>query len=94
MPQLPFKRPSVTQIVAVVCIIGFMAIVLFPVFHPSGEPIRRTSCYSNMKQLGLAYVQYEQDYDGYLPPGVNVTENGWAGQLYPYTKSVGVSLPG
>lgn len=43
-----------------------------------------------MKQLGLAYVQYEQDYDDSLPPGVNVAGNGWAGQLYPYTKSVGV----
>lgn len=90
MPQLPFKWPPVTQIVAVVCIIGFVAAILFPVFHPSYSIIRRSGCQSNMKQLGLAYTQYEQDDDDVYPPGVNIVGNGWAGQLYPYTKSVGV----
>lgn len=33
MPQFPFKWPPVTQIVAVVCIVGFVAAILFPVFQ-------------------------------------------------------------
>lgn len=90
MPQFPFKWPPVPQLVAVVCIIGFMAMILYPMFHPSGEPIRRTSCFSNLKQLGLAYTQYEQDADSIYPSGINVAGNGWAGQLYPYLKSYGV----
>lgn len=32
MPQFPYKWPPVAQLVAVVCIIGFMAIVLFQYF--------------------------------------------------------------
>ncbi len=86
MPQFPFKRPPVTQIVAVVCIVGFVAAILFPVFqkvHEHSGP----GCSSNMKQLGLAYAQYEQDYGYIYPPGVSAAGNGWANQLYPYTRS-------
>ena len=90
MPQLPFKWPPVTQLVAVLCIVGFLTLVLYPLLHPSGEPIRRASCLSNLKQLGLAYVQYSYDSDSVLPSGVNAAGNGWAGQLYPYAKSIGV----
>jgi len=47
-----------------------------------------------MKQLGLAYTQYEQDYDELVPCGHNIWGwgVGWAGQLYPYVKSAGVFL--
>lgn len=76
-----------TQIAVVLCIVAFMAAVLYPVFQPSHEPIRRTSCLSNLKQLGLAYKQYEQDADDYFPSGVSATGNGWAGQLYPFVQS-------
>lgn len=78
------------QWLAVFVIIALMYAILYPVFNPSGEPIRRTSCQSNMKQLGLAMIQYEQDTDENFPPGVNTAGNGWAGQLYPYLKSNGV----
>jgi prepilin-type processing-associated H-X9-DG protein len=86
MPQFPFKWPPVTQIVAAVCIVGFVAAIIFPVFqhvHEGGGP----SCQSNLKQLNLALVQYEQDYDYVYPSGVNISGNGWGGQLYAYVKS-------
>lgn len=40
MPQFPFKWPPVIQIVAVLCIIGFMAAILFPVFQTVNHPHR------------------------------------------------------
>ena len=40
-----------------------------------------------MKQLGLAFIQYEQDADEQTPPGVNAAGNGWAGQIYLFVKS-------
>lgn len=43
-----------------------------------------------MKQLGLAMTQYEQDADGTFPAGINSAGNGWAGEIYPFVKSLEV----
>jgi prepilin-type processing-associated H-X9-DG protein len=79
------SRAGVTfmEIVYALAIIAVVAAIIFPVF----QPIRhrpRWSCQSNLKQLGLAYIQYEQDDDSNFPVGVNAAGNGWAGQVYPY----------
>ena len=81
---------TLTEVVYALIIIAFVAAVLFPIFqHPiSNNP--RTSCASNMKQLGLALTQYEQDADENFPAGTNPAGNGWAGELYPFTNSTGV----
>jgi hypothetical protein len=41
---------------------------LFPVFARARENARRTSCQSNLKQIGLGMLQYTQDYDEKLVP--------------------------
>ncbi len=46
---------------------------------------RRTSCLSNVKQLGLALTMYEQDYDGWTP-----SAGGWNDSIYPYTRNPGL----
>ncbi|MBC7805761.1 MAG: DUF1559 domain-containing protein, partial [Akkermansiaceae bacterium] len=40
---------------------------LFPVFAQARDKARQTSCLSNIKQLGLAMVQYTIDYDETYP---------------------------
>jgi hypothetical protein len=42
-------------------------VILFPVFAKVREKARQTSCASNLKQIGLAIVQYSQDYDELMP---------------------------
>lgn len=59
-------------------------------FVPPRGNARRAECQSNMKQLGLAFTQYEQDNDGEFPPGRTLGGEGWAGQLYPWIKSTGI----
>jgi len=56
------------------------------VFAKVREKARQTSCLSNEKQLGLAFVQYVEDYDEILPWGINYRVQtpegaGWAGQI-------------
>ena len=72
---------------AVSVIIVLLYAILYPVYGPHPQIIRRIGCQSNLKQLGLAYVQYEQDADGIFPSGLNAAGNGWAGQLYPYART-------
>jgi len=61
---LASKGFTLIELLVVVAIIGILAAILFPVFARAREKARQASCMSNLKQIGLAIMQYEQDYDG------------------------------
>ncbi|RYX81510.1 DUF1559 domain-containing protein [bacterium] len=76
MLVVPSYRKAFTliELLVVIAIIAILAAILFPVFARARENARKASCLSNMKQIGLAFAQYTQDYDETLP-------NAWAGPL-------------
>ena len=85
------KGFTLIELLVVIAIIAILAAILFPVFAKVREKARQTSCLSNEKQLGLAFIQYAQDYDETFPVDTNGGfNNGWAGEIYPYAKSTGV----
>jgi prepilin-type N-terminal cleavage/methylation domain-containing protein/prepilin-type processing-associated H-X9-DG protein len=89
------KGFTLIELLVVIAIIAILAAILFPVFAKVREKARQTSCLSNMKQMGLAFTQYSQDYDEKYPNGINWYDpggNGWAGEVYPYVKSTQVFL--
>jgi len=69
-----------------------LAAFLFPIFQrvPENRFDPETGCRSNMKQLGLALIQYAQDYDNVLPAPAVSNQSGWREAVYPYVKWVGV----
>ncbi len=88
---------TLIELLVVIAIIALLAAILFPVFQSVRENARRTACLSNQKQLGLALMQYVQDNDETYPSGALLLVNpvaptglGWAGQCFPYVKSIGI----
>ncbi|HAZ62590.1 MAG TPA: hypothetical protein DCZ72_03125, partial [Armatimonadetes bacterium] len=68
--------------------IAILAAILFPVFAKAREKARQSSCLSNCKQIGLAFMQYAQDYDETLSPQSTVNNYyGWTDIIFPYVKS-------
>ena len=84
MQTLIPKRRGFTliELLVVIAIIAILAAILFPVFQKVRENARRASCQSNLKQLSLAVIQYQQDFDERMPTantaaGVPGVVNGW-----------------
>lgn len=77
---------TLIELLVVIATIAILAAILFPVFARARENARRASCQSNLKQIGLAAIQYTQDYDETYVSN-EIDGNYWKFTLQPYTKS-------
>lgn len=86
---------TLIELLVVIAIIAILAAILFPVFARAREKARQSACSSNLKQLGLAFTMYCQDYDEMTPIGYNGQTGdtnpwwykSWRARIYPYVNN-------
>ena len=87
---------TLIELLVVIAIIAILAAILFPVFARAREKARQTSCLSNLKQLALAELMYQNDHSertasvyGWAP---NMTEDyrSYINMLFPYVRNEGI----
>jgi len=93
------KGFTLIELLVVIAIIAILAAILFPVFAQAKEAAKKTSCAMNMRQLGMAIIMYQGDWDDTFSPGYyynapngpgtldNSGINSWSGLVMPYVKS-------
>jgi prepilin-type N-terminal cleavage/methylation domain-containing protein/prepilin-type processing-associated H-X9-DG protein len=96
--RISTKKTAFTliELLVVIAIIAILAAILFPVFGRARENARRTSCQNTLKQIGIGFLQYYQDYDEQGPlqfepntvtpiPGLpSITGYSWDIAIAPY----------
>ncbi|HVK03518.1 MAG TPA: DUF1559 domain-containing protein [Armatimonadaceae bacterium] len=98
--KTPGRHPAFTliELLVVIAIIAILAAILFPVFAQAREKARQTACLSNLKQIGLAVLQYVQDFDESYPISFYQSATGsfsasstpasWPRIVQPYVRNV------
>lgn len=88
----PMRRAfTLVELLVVIAIIGILVALLLPAVQSAREAARRIKCSNQLKQIGLAVLQYESSIRS-LPPG-GVTEqpccsnqnfSSWAVSILPF----------
>jgi prepilin-type N-terminal cleavage/methylation domain-containing protein len=65
--SLSRKAFTLIELLVVIAIVAILAAILFPVFAQAKEAAKKTTCLSNLKQIGTSFGLYLADWDDQYP---------------------------
>lgn len=79
---------TLVELLVVIAIIGVLIALLLPAVQMAREAARRSQCLNNLKQLGLAFANYEGTHKVFPPGGLSTAAGNfghtWLVRLLPY----------
>jgi prepilin-type N-terminal cleavage/methylation domain-containing protein/prepilin-type processing-associated H-X9-DG protein len=92
---------TLIELLVVIAIIAILAAIIFPIFAQARAKARQITCTSNLRQIGMALMQYVDDYDEVMPASyfpqdeaASVTAESdpthyykWMDAIFPYCES-------
>lgn len=74
-------RQSIFTLVELLIVIGIIAILsslLLPALQSAKNSAKSISCVNNQKQINTAFIEYANDYSGWMPPySLGITYGKW-----------------
>ena len=81
--RLPFSAFTLVELLVVIAIIGVLVALLLPAIQAARESARRTQCLNQIRQVGLASMNYA-DANGHFPPSVDTGPYSYLALTLPY----------
>jgi len=83
---------TIVELMVVVAIIGILVAILLPAVQAARQASWRSSCQNNLRQIGIACMNYESACGG-LPPRCQVVApyRGWCVNILPYLEQEAVA---
>ena len=81
--RLPYPAFTLVELLVVIAIIGVLVALLLPAIQAARESARRTQCLNQIRQVGLASMNYA-DAIGHFPPSVDTGPYSYLALTLPY----------
>src|SRR5215471_18360012 len=101
---------TLVELLVVIAIIGVLVALLLPAIQAAREAARRSQCQNNLKQIGVAMLNFHETKKAYPSAGTNNDDYyytdpavgakagferfGWAFQILPYMGESSIYQPG
>jgi prepilin-type N-terminal cleavage/methylation domain-containing protein len=98
------RRPAFTllELLTVIAIIGVLVALLLPAVQAARESARLTQCQNNLRQIGLAAIQFEAAQTAFPPARLRAqndtpeeqcesTQPSWFARILPYVEQAGAA---
>ena len=75
---------TLVELLVVIAIIGILVGLLLPAVQSAREAMRRSSCSSNIRQIGMGLHNYHATFKRFPPRGVPVHLHTWSAAVLPF----------